>query len=131
LNAIGIIRKLNRAKMPRHESTFFGIVVEPNYDYKTLLRDTLLLTRAVIDPNAQPGQTARLILQIDQSRGPLCQLDGGVITTVPLNVQIHSGADIVLTVNGDVPIHVTGFYEANFVEAAPQIVPAAFDLGSP
>jgi hypothetical protein len=114
--------------MSTSASTFFGIVVDPVYQYKTLLKDALLLTRAVIDPSAQRDQTATLSLQINDGRGPLCQLDGSLVTTVPLNTQLHPGTDICFTVAGDSPIHVTGFYEPIAVEPQPAIVPAAFYL---
>jgi hypothetical protein len=114
------------------QSTFFGLIVEPSFQYKTLLKDVLLLTRAVIDPVAGPDQTARLILQIDSSRAPICQLDGRSVTTVPLNTQIFPGVDVVFAVAGDVPVHVSGFYEPQTAGGSAQIVPAsAYELGSP
>jgi hypothetical protein len=92
-------------------STFFGLVVQPSFQCKTLLKDTLLLTRAVIDPEASANAAARLILAIDKSKAPLCDLDGRDVLSVPLNIQLFPGVEIVFTVQGNCPIHVSGFYE--------------------
>ena len=35
--------------------TFFGLLVKTGFDYKTLLKEELLLTRAIITPDAQPN----------------------------------------------------------------------------
>lgn len=105
------------------KSTFFGLVVIPNKKYETLLQSDLLLTNAVIDPEALPEQTARLLVKIDKTTVPLCQLDGSHVTSVPLNVQLFSGSWFVIYTAGDCPIHVTGFYspqndvESEFISA--------------
>ncbi|KAK8898624.1 peptidylprolyl isomerase fpr3 [Tritrichomonas musculus] len=111
------------------ESTFFGLVINPNFDYKTLLKDDLLLTNAVIDPDASPEQTARLLIKVDNTRVPLCQLDGSRITCVPLNIQLFSGAEVVFNVAGDSPIHVSGFYTPQNDVEPPDFMPTpGFDL---
>lgn len=111
------------------ESTFFGLVVNPNFDYKTLLKDDVLLTNAVIDPEALPEQTARLLIKVDNTRVPLCQLDGSHVTCVPLNVQLFSGVEVVFNVAGDCPIHVTGFYSPQNDTEPPEFISApGFDL---
>ena len=112
-----------------HESTFFGLVVNPNFDYKTLLKDDVLLTNAVIDPGASPEQTARLLIKVDNTRVPLCQLDGKRVTCVPLNIQLFSGVEVVFNVAGDCPIHVSGFYSPqNEAESTDFMSTPGFDL---
>ncbi|OHT09538.1 hypothetical protein TRFO_21593 [Tritrichomonas foetus] len=112
------------------ESTFFGLVVNPNFDYKTLLNDDVLLTNAVIAPEALPEQTARLLIKVDNTRVPLCQLDGSRVTSAPLNIQLFPGVEIVFNVAGDCPIHVSGFYSPHISTEPPQFISApGFDLG--
>lgn len=114
--------------MNQAESTFFGLIVNPNFDYKTLLKDDLLITNAVIDPEAAPEHTSRLLLKVDNKRVPLCQLDGRNVTCTSLNISLLSGAEIVFNVSGDCPIHVTGFYSPPNEIETPTFIPTGYDL---
>ena len=75
--------------------TFFGLLVKTGFDYKTLLKEELLLTRAIISPDAEPNQTASLFLKTDGKRVPLCHLDGSTITTCPLNITLFPGMECI------------------------------------
>ena len=90
-------------------STFFGLVVKPGFEYKTTIKEDLIVTRAIISPDAVPKQTARLIMRVDGRRVPLCHLDSTDVTTCPLHVYLFPGMECIFTVAGDCPIHITGF----------------------
>lgn len=111
------------------KSTFFGVVVQCEYTFRTLLKDTLLLTRAVISPTAEPDAHARVILEIDKEAGPICELNGTDAISVPLNIQLFPGIDVGLTVRGNADVHITGYYEpavddsGEFVSAIPFQLP--------
>ena len=68
-------------------STFFSLSLKPNLQYTTLLEDDLILTRAVIDPEALEDAAARLFMKIGNREFALCQLTG-TYTTAPLNINI-------------------------------------------
>lgn len=91
--------------------TFFGLVLPDGLRFRTLIKDTLLLTRATIDPNAPADAKSRLILSIDKDVAPIAELDGASNITVPLNIQIMPGVDIEFTVKGNAPVHLVGIYE--------------------
>ena len=93
------------------QSTFFGVVVPAEYSFRTLLKDTLLITRAVILPTADPDAHARLILEIGKEVAPICELNARDVTSAPLNVQLFPGTDVGFTVRGNADVHVTGYYE--------------------
>ena len=119
----------NQKEMKKtQESTFFGLVVNPNFDYKTLLHDDLLLTNAVIAPEASSSQNSRLLIKVDNNRVPLCHLDGSDVTYAPLNVQLFAGNEIVFNVSGDVPIHVSGFYTPHESDAIQFVAAPGYDL---
>ena len=90
-------------------STFFGLVLKPGFEYKTIVKEDLIVTRAVISPEAEPKQTARLLMRTDGRRVPLCHLDSTNVTTCPLHVYLFPGMECIFTVAGDCPIHITGF----------------------
>lgn len=92
------------------ESTFFGVVVKPGFVFKSLFKDELFLTKAVIDPEATAEQTSRLFINIDHKNMPICQLDGQNILQAEFFVQIYPGMEVILTAVGDCPIHLSGFF---------------------
>jgi hypothetical protein len=110
-------------------STFFGMVVRPNFKHKAALKNVLLLTRAVIAPEASPSDWSRLFLSINKSRVVVCQLDGRTVTSVPLNIQLFPGTDVVFSVAGSAAIHLSGFYEPKIDPKSPDFATArGFDL---
>lgn len=104
------------------ESSFFGLVIKPKYQYKTVLRDELLLTRAIIDPSSTPDQKATLFATIDNRLVPLASLDGATITSLPLNTQLYPSTEIKFKVTGDVPVHVTGYYSPSVRSDPPDFI---------
>ena len=109
-------------------STFFSLSLNPNLAYSTTLEDDLIITRAVIDPDALDGSTARLFMKLGNREFALCQLSASY-TTAPLNIEIFaSESKLSFRVAGDTPIHISGYYPPkNEEKTKPKI--AAFDLG--
>lgn len=90
-------------------STFFGIVLVPGFDYRTLLNDELLITRAVLSPDCLSG-SATLIVSFGKKRVSICQLSSDCSSSCALNIAAQKGDEIVLSSVGDCSIHVSGFY---------------------
>ena len=110
-------------------STFFSLSLNPNLSYSTTLEDDLIITRAVIDPDALDGSTARLFMKLKNREFALCQLSASY-TTAPLNIEIlasDSKSSLSFRVAGDAPIHISGYYPPKNEKSKPQI--SAFDLG--
>lgn len=114
--------------MNTEESTFFGMVLKPKYEYKTVLKSELLLTRAIIDPDALPSQSAKLYVTIDNHMIPAACLDGAITTSLPLNIQLFSSTEIKFKVSGDVPIHISGFYTPSIKIQGPDFISAGYEL---
>ena len=97
--------------MNKDASTFFGIILNPGFEYKTLLMDELVITRAIIDPAIEEiNKTSRLYVKIDKKRIPICQLFSGESSSCQLNIAIQKGEEISFDVVGDCPVHVSGYY---------------------
>ena len=109
-------------------STFFSLSLNPSLSYTTILEDDLVLTRAVIDPDALDGSAARLLMKNGNREVALCQLSASY-TTAPLNIElIASKSKISFRVAGDTPIHISGYYPPkNEEKEKPKM--DAFDLG--
>ncbi|KAH0787403.1 46 kDa FK506-binding nuclear protein [Histomonas meleagridis] len=109
--------------MSKDLPTFFGIIVEPGFDYRALVLEELSITNAIIDPKAEQNQSARLFLKVDKKKIPLCYLDLQR-TSNPLSIHITRGTDLLLNVVGNCSIHVTGFYEPKSISVPPMFVMA-------
>jgi hypothetical protein len=88
--------------------------LDPGFQYKTLLKDSLLLTRVVIDPGASGRDFSLLVLGLEKSRAPVCQVDGSEVLSVAVNIQVLAGVEIFFSVQGSAAVHVSGFYEPCF-----------------
>lgn len=93
-------------------SSFFGAKVVPNNYYRGLIRDDLVITRAVIDPEAPETAHSRLFIQIEKTEGPVADLYATQNVSVPLNIHVSAGFTLTLRVAGDAPVHVSGYFDS-------------------
>ena len=96
--------------MSDFDSTFFALEVKPNLSFQTKLECNLLISHAVINPDAESGAHARLFIQKDL---PVVHLDTNDVTTAPLNIYLSAGSNVELRVAGETSIHLSGYYQRN------------------
>lgn len=92
-------------------NTFFGAKIIPNNYYKAHTRHDLVLTRAILDPEASEDTHSRLFLQIEKTDGPIADLYGSQNISLPLNIHVSAGFQITFRVAGDAPVYVSGYFE--------------------